>query len=213
MPNKTQERHVNVTLLKDRLKDLLTDREKTQKEVAGAIKRDARSFGHYVSGQTVPDLDVLFKLSKYFKISSDYLIGLSADSGKKNFYEIPKSEMSLLVPCYNLFKEKLYETIVNPLLANQFTNKSVIQIKLNSTNYEPQFKMNSIVNVDSGLTRINSSGVYVFEIADGYMMRRVETIDFSNKAKVYKFDGTNDYVEIDLDQDVVGKVKSTIQPV
>lgn len=213
MPNKTQARQVNVTLFKDRLKDLLTDREKTQKEVAGAIKRDARSFGHYVSGQTVPDLDVLFKLSKYFKISSDYLIGLTADDGKRNFYEIPKSENNFLVPVYNLYKEKLYESVHTQLTTNQFTNKDVFQIKINSTNYEPTFKMNSIVVVDGGMKKINSSGVYIFEINSGYIIRRVETVDFSQKAKVYKYDGTDDFVEIDVTQDVVGRVKSTIQPV
>ena len=213
MPNKVQARQVNVTLFKDRLKDLLTDREKTQKEVAGAIKRDARSFGHYVSGQTVPDLDVLYKLSKYFKISSDYLIGLTADDGKKNFYEIPKSENNFQVPVYNLYKEKLYESVHTQLTTNQFTNNEVFQIKINSTNYEPTFKMNSIVVVDGGMKKINSSGVYIFEIDSGYIIRRVETVDFSQKAKVYKYDNTDDFVEIDVTQDVVGKVKSTIQPV
>ena len=42
---------------------------------------------------------------------------------------------------------------------------------------------------------------------------QVETVDFSQKAKVYKYDGTDDFVEIDVTQDVVGRVKSTIQPV
>ena len=213
MPNKTQARQVNVTLFKDRLKDLLSEREKTQKEVAGAIKRDARSFGHYVSGQTVPDLDVLFKLSRYFKISSDYLIGLTADNGKKNFYEIPKSENNFQVPVYNLFKEKLYETVHHQLTTNQFTNKDVFQIKINSTNYEPTFKMNSLVVVDGGIKKINTSGIYVFEVDSGYIIRRVETVDFSQKARVYKYDGTEDFVEIDVTQDVVGRVKNTTQPV
>ena len=73
--------------------------------------------------------------------------------------------------------------------------------------------MNSIVVVDGGMKKINSSGVYIFEIDSGYIIRRVETVDFSQKAKVYKYDGTDDFVEIDVTQDVIGRVKSTIQPV
>ena len=60
--------------LAKRLSDLRGDR--SQKEIAKNIDISDAALGTYENGTRVPSAEVIFKLAKYYNVSSDYLLGL-----------------------------------------------------------------------------------------------------------------------------------------
>lgn len=61
----------------DRLKELRGDR--SLQEVAGTIRISRVSLGYYETGNRKPDIEMLYKICKYYNVSSDYLIGIDTD--------------------------------------------------------------------------------------------------------------------------------------
>lgn len=60
-----------------RLSELRKERKMTQGDVADAISVSRQSITLYERENRVPDIDVLARMSAYFGVTSDYLIGLS----------------------------------------------------------------------------------------------------------------------------------------
>ena len=58
-----------------RLKELRG--EKSLQEVSSAIGISRVSLGYYETGNRKPDTEILYKIAKFYGVSSDYLIGLS----------------------------------------------------------------------------------------------------------------------------------------
>ena len=215
MVNKAQTKQIDVHKFKDRLKTLLEDREKTQKEVATAINRDPRSFGHYVSGQTIPDIEVLFRLARHFKTSSDYLIGLSSDSGKNDFIETPRTEYNVEQKVYDLYKNYRYSSVFTFENRHSSTRRGdIIGLKISWRGYEPVFPLDSVLSVDTGYKSVKEDGTYVFEEDGIYKIRRCSPIDFSDKIKVCKVtDDMANCIEVAKTQSTIGKVISVKQAV
>ena len=65
-----------------RIRDLREDRDLTQKEIAKALNCSQQVYSNYELGQRDIPTDVLIKLSKYYDVSVDYILGLS-DSPRK----------------------------------------------------------------------------------------------------------------------------------
>lgn len=71
-----------MTEFKDRLRDLIKNSGKTQKAVSEEIKEEfqidlsAQTLSYYVNGRE-PNYETLRAISRYFGVSSDYLLGLS----------------------------------------------------------------------------------------------------------------------------------------
>jgi len=53
----------------------------TQKEAANALKISQSAYAHYESGNREPNLETVAMLTKLFDVNSDWLLGLSSDSG------------------------------------------------------------------------------------------------------------------------------------
>ncbi len=62
--------------MKDRLKQLRREKGVTQKIVAKAIGVTESAYSNYEQGLREPSNQVLINLSKYFEVSTDYLLGL-----------------------------------------------------------------------------------------------------------------------------------------
>lgn len=58
------------------ISELRKDKKITQKELADIMNVSKGMISHYESGRNVPPLDLLIKLSKYFEVPVDYLLGL-----------------------------------------------------------------------------------------------------------------------------------------
>lgn len=60
-----------------RLRELMQEKKISQKKLAEYLGITKQSVSLYVNGQRNPDIEVLKRICQYFKISSDYLLGLS----------------------------------------------------------------------------------------------------------------------------------------
>ena len=61
----------------NRIKDLREDRDLRQIDVAEAVGIDQRSLSNYETGKTNPDSATIIKLSRFFGVTCDYLLGVS----------------------------------------------------------------------------------------------------------------------------------------
>lgn len=65
------------TLFAKRLRKLIEDNNITQNQLSGILGKTRQAINNYTLGNTAPDADTLIKLSEYFNVSVDYLIGVS----------------------------------------------------------------------------------------------------------------------------------------
>lgn len=60
-----------------RLKDLREDNDLTQKEIAEYLNIRQNTYSQYENGQRQIPLEALIALAKYYKTSTDYILGLT----------------------------------------------------------------------------------------------------------------------------------------
>ena len=60
-----------------RLKDLREDSDLTQRELADLLHIKQNTYSQYENGQRQLPLDCLITLAKYYKTSTDYILGLT----------------------------------------------------------------------------------------------------------------------------------------
>ena len=60
-----------------RIKDLREDHDLTQKELASYLHIKQNTYSQYENGRRQIPLDCLIALAKYYKTSTDYLLGLT----------------------------------------------------------------------------------------------------------------------------------------
>ena len=60
-----------------RIRDLREDRDLTQKQLAHALNCSQQVYSNYELGQRDIPTDILIKLSLFYEVSTDYILGLS----------------------------------------------------------------------------------------------------------------------------------------
>ena len=60
-----------------RIRDLREDRDLTQKEVAKCLNCSQQVYSNYELGQRDIPTDILIKLSFFYNVSTDYILGIS----------------------------------------------------------------------------------------------------------------------------------------
>ncbi len=60
-----------------RIRDLREDSDKTQKELAEYLGMKQPQYYRYENGQRDIPTDILIKLSQFYKVSVDYILGLT----------------------------------------------------------------------------------------------------------------------------------------
>ena len=68
-----------------RLKELRIEKKLSQKTLAEVLGTTNSSICDWECGRTEPSIEMIIKLSMYFEVSSDYLLGLEDESGGKSF--------------------------------------------------------------------------------------------------------------------------------
>lgn len=82
-----------------KLKMLRTQRKVSQAELSKLLGYSSATCGHWESGRTTPNIEQLSKLSNYFDVSVDYLIGNTdnrAVSKNPNLMEIYPNEREII---------------------------------------------------------------------------------------------------------------------
>ena len=62
-----------------RIRDLREDSDLTQKDLAKALNCSQQVYSNYELGQRDVPTDILIKLSAFYKVSVDYILGISDD--------------------------------------------------------------------------------------------------------------------------------------
>jgi len=62
------------------LKTLRKEKNLTQTEVAKIVNVHQVTYQGWEKGKSTPDLEKILKLAKYYKVSTDYLTGMSYDN-------------------------------------------------------------------------------------------------------------------------------------
>lgn len=78
-----------LTDFQETLKELLIITDKKQKELAAAIGMPPASVCRYLSGESIPTIDVLVKIADYFQCSTDFLLGFEKQNDAKTFQPCP----------------------------------------------------------------------------------------------------------------------------
>ena len=60
-----------------RIRDLREDNDRTQKELAKELNCSQQVYSNYELGQRDIPTDILIKLSKFYNVSVDYILGLT----------------------------------------------------------------------------------------------------------------------------------------
>ena len=63
-------------MLYRRVRDLREDNDLTQKDLARALNCSQQSYSYYELGKRDIPTDVLIKLSRFYRVSVDYILGL-----------------------------------------------------------------------------------------------------------------------------------------
>ena len=66
-----------------RIRDLREDNDLTQKQVAQSLNCSQQVYSNYELGQRDIPTDILIKLSEFYDVSTDYILGLSDDPKKR----------------------------------------------------------------------------------------------------------------------------------
>lgn len=110
---------------KDSLKELLKDEEIKPSELARRTKISKGLISNYLTGVTCPTVKNLVKLADYFKVSCDYLLGLTYDDNYVNKNNSKKFEQIILPLILKKYKsirefEKENELTYNNWRGNSF---------------------------------------------------------------------------------------------
>ena len=65
-----------------RIRDLREDKDLTQKELAKVLNCSQQVYSNYELGQRDIPTNILIKLSEFYEVSVDYILGISNYSGK-----------------------------------------------------------------------------------------------------------------------------------
>ena len=60
-----------------RIRELREDNDKTQKEIADVLHCSQQVYSNYELGQRDIPTDILIRLSEYYGVSTDFILGLS----------------------------------------------------------------------------------------------------------------------------------------
>ena len=62
-----------------RLRDIREDRDLTQADIGKVLNKSQQGYNHIEAGRAELKIDDLVKLCRYYRVSADYIIGLTDD--------------------------------------------------------------------------------------------------------------------------------------
>lgn len=107
----------------ERLRELRNDTGISLKELANLLETTAQSLSLYERAERTINIDMLVKISKYFNVSSDYLIGLSDNKTTKaelrmvcDYTGLSKENIEVI----KFLKEAEYKHIIESVINDKF---------------------------------------------------------------------------------------------
>lgn len=94
---------MNIIKMYQRLRDLREDKDMTQKQIAEILNDSQQHYQLYESGKREPPFYMIIKLAKFYKVSIDYIAGLTNSKG--GLYKNNEEEKGIL-NLYNSLDQK-----------------------------------------------------------------------------------------------------------
>ena len=89
-----------------RLKKLRQEKRLTQKQLAALIGVRNSVVSFYETGERIPSLEVLIKLSSIFHVSTDYLMGVVSERKTLDISGLSDDEISLINNLVEILRKK-----------------------------------------------------------------------------------------------------------
>jgi len=135
----------------ERITKLREDRKLTTQKVADELGISRVSITHYEKGQRKPDIEILTKLSRYFGVSSDYLLGLSVSPTNNKSLGFVCNYLNLPDQVIEKIKANSDDTLTQILDSNEFWEvKRWLNIAIRYRAYlKPNADLAAISSMDS----------------------------------------------------------------
>lgn len=143
--------HMNENVFGERLTKLREERKLTTQKVADDLGISRVSITHYEKGQRKPDIEILTKLSRYFGVSSDYLLGLSVSPTNNKSLGFVCNYLNLPDQVIEKIKANSDDTLTQILDSNEFWEvKRWLNIAIRYRAYlKPNADLAAISSMDS----------------------------------------------------------------
>lgn len=116
--------------ISDRLKELRSETDFNQADVADIVHVTQASMSNYESGASSPDLDTVAELAKFYNVSTDYLLGVTDDRtsqvDRKDYVQLEQGSIPLI---------KLIGKIKNLDTKDATRLVDLLEVFLNQTKY------------------------------------------------------------------------------
>ena len=76
-----------MNIFAERLSDLLIEKSISKRGLAAQLNISAQSVSDWSTGKVQPTAENIYIVAKFFNVTSDYLLGLEDESGKRNYSE------------------------------------------------------------------------------------------------------------------------------
>lgn len=147
-----------------RINALLAKKFKRQKDLATALGVNDNTISYFVSGKRMPNTEQIIKISDFFGVSADYLLGLS---------DTPTTDKDVQFICeYTGLSEKsvekLHTKLANSIMKKSIDGEKVFEIVAKIFGKEMSEVKNDYTNGDENTrsTIENYAAVYLREIED-----------------------------------------------
>jgi len=168
----------DVPVFRDRLREALTDRDMSQRQLAILMNKDPRTVNHVFKGPVHPDLGTLKEFCQKLGVSADWLLGLSESKDEK-----PRPHTLHRFNHMNDIRDhdkRAYST-------TSYSHPDIAYIAMapmTSDNFEPNIKKGDLLAIDMSHNQITQGGIYVTAWANApeflyvnYMFKTIENGD------------------------------------
>lgn len=169
--------------IKDRIIELRLSKDLTQSELAKELEISPSSIGMYEQGRRKPSFELLEKISDYFNVDMDYLMGRS-DTKNKYQLEIKNKTMNA-----NTGKEKLKEIKNEKISEQQLINTISNYLNENSKVTLSEIKRGNkvdIINSDKNIIATYDVELIIKAYEEKYIKQQFSLEDIEEIVSRYK---------------------------
>lgn len=145
----------DVPVFRDRLREALTDRDMSQRQLALSMGKDPRTVNHVFKGPVHPDLGTLKEFCQKLGVSADWLLGLS-ESKEDN----PQPQTLHRFKKLNDITDHGKRAFSTPSYSHRDV-EYLAMAPMPSDNFEPNIKKDDLLAIDMSVKKIHTAGVYV----------------------------------------------------
>jgi transcriptional regulator with XRE-family HTH domain len=164
----------DVPVFRDRLREALTDRDMSQRQLALSMGKDPRTVNHVFKGPVHPDLGTLKEFCQKLGVSADWLLGLSESKE-----ESPQPQTLHRFACIDDIDNHEKRLFSTPSYSHRNV-QYLAMAPMPSDMFEPIIKKEDLLAIDMSVKKITHGGCYVTSWANepehlyvNYMMKTV----------------------------------------